>query len=126
MKQKLPSWRETSTLSSSPIRLRLGSLLTERVFSAIVFFFFFFSSWLCFCADVSKDIRTEAIAKSIGPVAKNAGVRSELVKRQQAMGRMGSVVMDGRDIGTVVFPDAELKVLTKTKQKMHFFKQIFE
>ncbi len=60
--------------------------------------------------DVSAAIRTEEIAKAIGPVARNAAVRAELVKRQQEMGRQGSVVMDGRDIGTVVFPNAQLKI----------------
>jgi cytidylate kinase len=43
-------------------------------------------------------------------VAKNPIVRANLVERQQEMGERGSVVMDGRDIGTVVFPNAELKV----------------
>lgn len=37
-------------------------------------------------------------------------MRAELVKRQQEMGRVGGVVMDGRDIGTVVFPNAQLKI----------------
>lgn len=60
--------------------------------------------------DVSSAIRTEGIAKAIGPVAKNAHVRAELVARQQEMGKQGGVVMDGRDIGTVVFPHAQLKV----------------
>lgn len=60
--------------------------------------------------DVSGAIRTEAIAKAIGPVARNPLVRAELVRQQQEMGRAGGVVMDGRDIGTVVFPDAQLKV----------------
>jgi cytidylate kinase len=60
--------------------------------------------------DVSSAIRTEEIAKNIGPIARNPAVRAELVKRQQQMGQEGSVVMDGRDIGTVVFPNAQLKV----------------
>lgn len=60
--------------------------------------------------DVSSAIRTEEIAKSISPVARNPVVRSELVARQQEMGTQGGVVMDGRDIGTVVFPNAQLKV----------------
>ena len=60
--------------------------------------------------DVSGDIRTEEIAKNISPVARNPLVRQNLVERQQEMGKKGSVVMDGRDIGTVVFPFAELKV----------------
>ena len=60
--------------------------------------------------DVSGAIRGEEVARAVGPVARNGGVREELVRRQQAMGREGGVVMDGRDIGTVVFPEAQLKV----------------
>jgi cytidylate kinase len=60
--------------------------------------------------DVSEAIRTPEIDKNISPVAANPGVRKILVKKQQALGREGGVVMDGRDIGTVVFPDAELKI----------------
>ncbi len=60
--------------------------------------------------DVSDAIRTPEIDKNISPVAANPGVRKILVQKQQALGRAGGVVMDGRDIGTVVFPDAELKI----------------
>ncbi len=45
-------------------------------------------------------------------------MRAELVRRQQEMGRVGGVVMDGRDIGTVVFPNAQLKVfMTATAEE---------
>ncbi len=60
--------------------------------------------------DVTEAIRTPEIAKHISPVAANPRVREILVARQQELGKAGGVVMDGRDIGTVVFPDAELKV----------------
>jgi cytidylate kinase len=59
--------------------------------------------------DISEDIRSRDIAKAASLVAKIPGVRRELVRRQQEMGSLGGAVLDGRDIGTVVFPDAEAK-----------------
>jgi cytidylate kinase len=60
--------------------------------------------------DVSTAIRTPAIDKGAAAVARHPAVRRALVARQQEMGRGGGVVMEGRDIGTVVFPDADLKI----------------
>lgn len=60
--------------------------------------------------DVSDALRTPEIDKNISPVAANPLVREILVQKQQELGRKGGVVMDGRDIGTVVFPDADLKI----------------
>ena len=60
--------------------------------------------------DVSEKIRTPLIDQKISPVAANPQVRKILVEKQQQLGRSGGVVMDGRDIGTVVFPQAELKI----------------
>ncbi|OPX34156.1 cytidylate kinase [candidate division KSB1 bacterium 4484_188] len=60
--------------------------------------------------DVSEAIRTPEIDRNISPVAANAKVREILVEKQQKLGRNGGVVMDGRDIGTVVFPNADLKI----------------
>lgn len=60
--------------------------------------------------NISNLIRTPEVNIQINPVAANPGVRKILVKKQQELGKDGGVVMDGRDIGTVVFPDAELKV----------------
>jgi cytidylate kinase len=60
--------------------------------------------------DVSNEIRTPAIDKGAAAVARHPAVRRALVMRQQEMGRDGGVVMEGRDIGTVVFPDADLKI----------------
>lgn len=59
--------------------------------------------------DVEADIRTPEVAAFVSPVAAISAVRRKLVEQQQAMGREKGVVMDGRDIGTVVFPDAECK-----------------
>jgi CMP/dCMP kinase len=60
--------------------------------------------------DVTEAIRTPAIDMAAAAVARNPGVRAVLVERQRAMGQDGGVVMEGRDIGTVVFPAAEVKV----------------
>ncbi len=60
--------------------------------------------------DVSAAIRTPDIDRAAALVARNGAVRELLVERQRAMGRDGGVVMEGRDIGTVVFPGAELKI----------------
>ena len=55
-------------------------------------------------------IRTMEVSSHVSPVAALGFVREALVKQQQEMGRQKGIVMDGRDIGTVVFPDAELKI----------------
>lgn len=60
--------------------------------------------------DVSGEIRTLEISRFVSPVSAIREVRLKLVEQQQLMGKNGGVVMDGRDIGTVVFPDAELKL----------------
>lgn len=59
---------------------------------------------------VEQDIRSMRVAEAVSPVATLATVRRAMVAQQQAMGRTKGVVLDGRDIGTVVFPDAELKL----------------
>lgn len=60
--------------------------------------------------DVTRAIRTPEIDKAAAAVARLPKVREALVARQRALGTGGGVVMEGRDIGTVVFPDAEVKV----------------
>jgi len=60
--------------------------------------------------NVEDEIRTIAVASKVSEVAKIQAVRDKLVYLQQQMGVKKGVVMDGRDIGTVVFPDAELKI----------------
>lgn len=59
---------------------------------------------------VEKDIRTMEVSARVSPIAALPFVREALVDRQQAMGKEKGIIMDGRDIGTVVFPDAELKI----------------
>ena len=58
---------------------------------------------------VEKYIRDQKINSVVSPVAKISAVRRQMVAQQRAMSKGKSVVMDGRDIGTVVFPDADLK-----------------
>lgn len=60
--------------------------------------------------EVTDAIRTSEIDRAVGPVAAVPAVREALVAQQQRIGRAGDYVVEGRDIGTVVFPDAELKV----------------
>lgn len=60
--------------------------------------------------DVERDIRTMEVSAHVSPVAVIPEVRERLVKLQQDFGKTGGIVMDGRDIGTTVFPDAEMKV----------------
>jgi cytidylate kinase len=60
--------------------------------------------------DVTRAIRTPAIDRAAAIVARLPAVRRVLVKRQRALGAGGAIVMEGRDIGTVVFPGADLKI----------------
>lgn len=60
--------------------------------------------------NVEQEIRTMQVSNRVSPIAALPFVRQALVAQQQAMGKEKGVVMDGRDIGTAVFPDAELKV----------------
>ncbi len=61
-------------------------------------------------SNVETEIRTIAVSNFVSKVAEVSEVRSKLVEQQKAMGKEKGIVMDGRDIGTVVFPDAELKI----------------
>ena len=69
-------------------------------------------------------IRTIEVSRLVSKVAEISEVRAKLVEQQQAMGKNKGIVMDGRDIGTVVFPDAELKLFmtasTETKAQRRF------
>lgn len=62
-------------------------------------------------ADATIEIRGPEVTRAVSTVAANSGVRAEMRDRQRRFAaKMGGAVMEGRDIGTVVFPDAELKV----------------
>jgi cytidylate kinase len=60
--------------------------------------------------NVERRIRTMEVSEKVSPIATLDFVRTAMVAQQQAMGRDKGIVMDGRDIGTTVFPDAELKI----------------
>lgn len=60
--------------------------------------------------NVEKEIRTLEVSNFVSKIAEVSEVRAKLVEQQRAMGKDKGIVMDGRDIGTVVFPEAELKI----------------
>jgi len=60
--------------------------------------------------NVEREIRTLEVSNRVSPISALGFVRTALVAQQQRMGEQGGIVMDGRDIGTVVFPNAELKI----------------
>jgi cytidylate kinase len=60
-------------------------------------------------ADVTADIRTREVTAAVSRVSAHPGVRRDMVERQRRLGAEGGVVLEGRDIGSAVFPDAEVK-----------------
>ena len=79
--------------------------------------------------DVEEEIRTLEVSNHVSPVAAIAEVRHALVRMQREMGRSKGIVMDGRDIGTVVFPQAEIKVFCNAsaeKRAQRRFKELNE
>lgn len=60
--------------------------------------------------NVDKEIRSMRVSDKVSPVSAIPFVREAMVRQQQEMGKQKGIVMDGRDIGTTVFPDAELKI----------------
>ena len=60
--------------------------------------------------NIEEEIRKPEVSENVSPVSVISEVRQVMVRLQQQMGRNKGIVMDGRDIGTVVFPDAELKI----------------
>jgi cytidylate kinase len=68
--------------------------------------------------NVENEIRTLEVSNYVSKVAEISEVRSKLVEQQQEMGKEKGIVMDGRDIGTVVFPKAELKIFMTASPKI--------
>lgn len=68
-------------------------------------------------ANVENEIRTLEVSNFVSKIAEISEVRRKLVEQQQQMGKDKGVVMDGRDIGTVVFPNAELKLFINASSK---------
>ena len=67
---------------------------------------------------VEKEIRSLEVSSHVSPIAAVPFVRTAMVAQQQQMGKGGGVVMDGRDIGTVVFPHAELKIFVTASARV--------
>ncbi|MDR1624542.1 MAG: (d)CMP kinase [Tannerellaceae bacterium] len=76
--------------------------------------------------NVEKEIRSMEVAGWVSSVAALGFVRRELVAKQQEMGRAKGIVMDGRDIGTVVFPDAELKIFVIASPEVRAERRVAE
>jgi cytidylate kinase len=68
--------------------------------------------------EVSEEIRQMPVSDNVSAVSALREVRHEMVKQQQRMGRSKNIVMDGRDIGTTVFPDAQLKIFMTADPKV--------
>ena len=68
--------------------------------------------------NVERDIRTMEVSSHVSPIATLPFVRAALVMQQQQMGEAKGIVMDGRDIGTVVFPHAELKIFVTASSEV--------
>ena len=76
--------------------------------------------------NVETQIRTIEVAQIVSKVALIKEVRNQLVKLQQAFGTKGGIVMDGRDIGTVVFPNAELKLFITASEDIRTERRFLE
>ncbi|MDR0833806.1 MAG: (d)CMP kinase [Candidatus Symbiothrix sp.] len=76
--------------------------------------------------NVEKEIRSMAIAEKVSLIAAVGFVREALVRQQQALGVAKGIVMDGRDIGTVVFPDAELKIFVTASPEIRAQRRLEE
>jgi len=76
--------------------------------------------------NVETDIRSMEVASKVSPIATLEFVRNALVIKQQEIGKNKGIVMDGRDIGTVVFPDAELKIFVTASAEVRTQRRVDE
>lgn len=93
--EKLTVLAEKITLVLQPYQTEKGEYLNKVIMDG---------------EDITEEIRTPLISQNVSLVAKVAGVREKMVEMQRKMADLGGTVMDGRDIGTVVLPQAELKI----------------
>ena len=77
-------------------------------------------------ANVENEIRTIEVSGFVSKVAEVSQVRAKLVEQQQQMGKDKGIVMDGRDIGTVVFPNAELKIFMTASPQTRAQRRFYE
>lgn len=76
--------------------------------------------------EVTKEIRSQKVTSLVSPVSQIAGVRKQLVNQQRKMAESGGVVLDGRDIGTVVLPDAEVKIFLTASPEIRAYRRFKE
>lgn len=76
--------------------------------------------------NVEQDIRTMQVSSKVSQISSLAFVRKAMIKQQQEMGKHKGVVMDGRDIGTAVFPDAELKIFVTARPNIRAQRRLDE
>jgi cytidylate kinase len=76
--------------------------------------------------EVTKEIRSPQITKQVSPLSTIAAVREQLVKQQRQMAASGGVVLDGRDIGTVVLPNANIKIFLTASPEVRAHRRLAE
>ena len=76
--------------------------------------------------NIENEIRTLKISQLVSQIAEISEVRKKLVEQQQEMGKNTNLIMDGRDIGTVVFPNAELKIFMTANAKIRAERRLEE
>lgn len=76
--------------------------------------------------DVESEIRGMAVSNKVSPISALADVRRKLTSLQQSYGKEKGIVMDGRDIGTTVFPDAEMKVFVNASPEIRAMRRLKE
>ncbi|CAM4148691.1 (d)CMP kinase [Lacicoccus alkaliphilus] len=76
--------------------------------------------------DVTEEIRSEAVTSKVSEISSFESVRNYLVSMQQKLGQERGVVMDGRDIGTTVLPEAELKIFMQASPRVRAARRLIE
>ncbi len=74
--------------------------------------------------DVTDAIRTSAVDRAVSPVSAVPGVRKALIEQQRRIGKTGNFVVEGRDIGTTVFPDAQVKVFLTASDEVRAHRRV--
>jgi cytidylate kinase len=113
-------WVDAENLNQAALITNLKNIQLSFVYNADLGF----SEMFLNNENIEKQIRTIEVSNLVSKIAAISEVRSKLVEQQQAMGISKAIVMDGRDIGTVVFPNAELKIFmnasANTRAKRRF------
>lgn len=109
------------TIKEDELRARLGDIHIEQKLTADSTVNTFLNG-----ENVEREIRTMEVSGHVSPIATLPYVREKLVEQQQQMGANGGIVMDGRDIGTVVFPNAELKIFVTASAEVRALRRFKE